>query len=123
MRTMRKIVVGDTTEAVIKLAFDKRAAQESGDSPLDSMSRTLKIRDLRIQIISFIKRNPNSRFRLEIPEFNTEKLLRIGFSNFVETNEDDDSIAKYELKVNDRFTECTVIQKAEYGKDIIIPLM
>lgn len=119
---MKPIILGELTESIIRLIFDKRAALESNDDSLNTMSRTLKIKDLKNQVLSFIKRNPNCRFMLEVPEYNTEKITRLQFSNFVEPTDEDEIASSIELIINDRFTKCIITEKVTIGKDIVLTL-
>ena len=123
MSEIRKLVVGETTETIIRVLFDHRISQESDGSALNIVSRAQKIRDLRSQIIGFVKRNPNAVFELVVPEFKSEKKVKLTFSNFVSPDlEEDEDIANYKILVSDNFVDGEIINKVKIGKDIVIKI-
>ena len=112
----QQVVIGESTETLLKLAFDNRIAQESGEGALNAMSRAIQIRDLKTQVLSFIKRNSNSKFKIEIPEYGVDKVLTMSFTNFIE--EDIEEVSKFDMAIDDNFTKCRIAQKADLGRDI-----
>lgn len=124
MNTIKKIVLGDSTEAIIKSIFNNRIAQESREETLNSISRASQIKDLQIQVLSFIKRNANSSFKLKFEEYNVNKQLVLNFTNFQEIDfSEDDETSKFELEIDNSFTKCYVSQKADLGKDITLTIV
>ena len=121
MGNISRVVIGESTETALKTLFDSRIAQESSEEALNLMSRTQEIRDLKNQVLSFIKRNPNSSFEVIVPEFKVGKVLTLKFTNFPEL-EDDEEVSEYTLEVNDSFDVCEITQKADLGKDIRLTL-
>ena len=121
MSEIRKIVVGETTEIVVRTLFDQRIQQESTEPQLNSISRAMKIKDLKSKVIGFIKRNPNSIFELLVPEYKTEKVLRLKFGNYEMDGSDDDA-SQYIITVRDNFIEAEACHKASVGKDMILKI-
>lgn len=123
MSDIRKLVVGETTETIIRVLFDHRISQESNEGALNTINRAQKIRDLRSQILGFVKRNPNGIFELVVPEFKSEKQVRLTFNNFLspELDEDDDA-SMYRIVVSDNFVDGEIIHKVKIGKDIVIKI-
>lgn len=125
MNEIRKLIVGDTTETIIRILFDYRISQESNSDAFNKVNRALKIKNLKSQIMGFVKRNPNSAFELIAPEFKSEKLIKIRFTNFDDVNydtEEDDNISNYQIVVNDNFVNADIIKKVKIGKDITIKI-
>jgi hypothetical protein len=121
MNEIKKLVIGNTTEMVIKAIFDNRIAQESTNSALNTTSRALKIRDLKSQVMGFIKRNPNALFELVTPEYSNDKQLKVVFSNFPSFEpEEEEDIANYKIVVDDNFITAEIIQKVKVGRDITL---
>jgi len=121
MSEIKKIVVGETTEVVIRTLFDQRIQQESTEQQLNTISRAMKIKDLKSKVIGFIKRNPNSTFELLAPEYKTEKILRIQFGNY-EIDGLDDEASQYVISINDNFIEAEARHKASIGKDLVLKI-
>jgi hypothetical protein len=123
MSEIRKLVVGDTTETIIRILFDHRISQESNNDAFNRANRALKIKDLKSQIMGFVKRNPNSTFELVAPEFKSEKLIKIRFTNFDDCNydtEENDDISNYQIVVEDNFVNADIVKKVKIGKDIVL---
>jgi hypothetical protein len=122
MNQIKKIVVGSTTEAAVRLLFDNKVLQASNDGgTLTLVARALKINDLRTQVLSYIKRNPNSRFEIIAPEHSVDKSIGLVFNNFVDSGDDDD-VSEYRIVIDDSFTSCEITQKAKIGADITMTL-
>jgi hypothetical protein len=121
MDTIKKVVIGDTTEAIIKLLFDHKIAQESNEGAMNAQRRALEIKDLKGQIISFIKRQPNAKFSIEAPEHRINKSVKLSFTNYDEDQEDDDSI-QYKVVVMDDYSSCRITQKSILGADVTLTL-
>jgi len=125
MTTFKKIILGETTEAAIKLLFDNRIAQESSDesTALNVMNRSMTIKDLKTQVLSFIKNNPNSSYKLIVPEFNSDKKLELLFTNYSYLNdEDEDKVSEYEIVVDEAFNECNIKHKSLLGEPVKLRL-
>jgi hypothetical protein len=125
MNDIRKfaIVLGETTEKIIRTLFDYRILQESNDSSLNSASRALKMQDLRSQIIGFVKRQPNSIFKIVSPEYKSEQKISIKFSNFTYDEVDVDNLpSEYDIIINENFVEATIVHKIKVGKDITLKI-
>jgi hypothetical protein len=124
MSNIKKLVVGDTTKAAIRLLFDQRIAQESNDPSFNTIERALNIGKLKSQVMGFIERNPNSRFELVTPEYKNEKVVKLSFDNFENDGEDEDDLnehtCKYKIVVDDNFVEASIINKVVVGKDIVL---
>lgn len=121
MNEMKQLVLGKTTETLIKTLFNERLVQESSEESLTTATRSMRIKDLQIQVLSFMKRNPNSKFELIVPEYKVAKTVRLTFSNF-ETYDDNDETSFYSIVIQDNFTDADIIQKMKIGKDIILKL-
>lgn len=117
MSDIQKIVIGETTEGAIRGIFDHRIAQESGDISFNNNNRALKIRNLKSQVLSFIKRQPNSSFTLNAPEYKSDKTLALKFNNFVGY---DDECSEYTINIHDSFVDAEVVQHVKVGKDITL---
>lgn len=123
MSEMKKLVLGETTEAVLRLLFDRRVAEESSDPEFNTANRALRIHNLKTQIIGFVKRNPNGRFILIVPEYKSEKVLKVVFDNFtIEDNAEDEKVNDYEIVLKDNFVEAEIIHKVIVGKDITLKI-
>jgi hypothetical protein len=121
MNEIKRLVIGNTTEMVIKAIFDNRIAQESTNESLNTTSRALKIRDLKAQVMGFIKRNPNSLFELVTPEYSNDKQLKVVFSNFPSFEpEEEEDISSYKIIVEDNFVGAEIVQRVKVGKDITL---
>ena len=123
MSGIKKVVIGGAVEAVLHTIFDNRVLQESNEENYNSAKRALLINDLKRQILAFVKRNANSRFKVFIPELYMNKTVSIGFNNFEEPEENDDIISDYSIVIDESFTKCSVTQKAEVGRDIVISIV
>jgi hypothetical protein len=121
MSEIKKIVVGETTEIVIRTLFDQRIQQESTEQQLNTISRAMKIKDLKSKVIGFIKRNPNSMFELFVPEYKTEKVLKLQFRNY-EIDGGDEDASEYVITIHDNFIEADACHKASVGRDIILKI-
>ena len=117
---IKKLVVGNTTEVLIRTLFDNRIAEESTSEDLNSVSRAIRIKDLMNQTLSFIKRNPNSKFIVVAPEFKSEKDVKLSFSNFTEMEDDED--ARYQISIRDNFIEADIVHFVEVGNNIKLTL-
>lgn len=115
MNTLKKIEIGETAEALIRLIFDKRVALESADENLNHYSRALEINALKASALAFIKRNPNAKFKLISPEKIFPKDFSIEFSNYCGEIENP---SEYTLTINEDFDEIKVNQKVKVGRDI-----
>lgn len=123
MSEIRKLVVGDTTEAAIRLLFTQRIAQESNDPSHSTVNRAIRIKDLRSQIMGFIKRNPNSNFELIVPEYKSEKEIKLVFDNFTsDGSQSDNDISRYRIIINDNFVEAEIIHRVIVGRDIVLKI-
>lgn len=123
MNKMRKLVVGETTETIIRILFDHRILQESSENALNTVSRAAKIKNLKTQILGFIKRNPNSVFELVAPEYKTDKTVVMNFTNFEEYVATDElGWSRYKIVINDNFIDAEIIQKVTIGKDIVLKI-
>jgi hypothetical protein len=120
MNDIKVLVIGSITEAIIKSVFDIRIAQESKDSSLNAIQRAMKIKEMKSQILGFIKRNPNSNFELIIPELKSNKNLTLAFSNFQSFEPEEECTSKYKIVINDDFVTAKVIQKVTVGEDIVL---
>lgn len=120
MSAIKGIIIGKSTEALIRLLFDNRAAQESTEGALNAMSRASNIKKLKNEVISFVKRNANSKFELEAPEYDTEKTVKLSFNNFTGEEEEDDVTCEFKMVIDESFTKCNISQKAKFGKDITL---
>ena len=120
MSVIKGVIIGKSTEALIRLLFDNRAAQESTEGALNAMTRASKIKNLKNEVISFIKRNANSKFELEAPEYDTEKKVKLSFNNFTGEEEEEDITSEFKISIDESFTTCNVSQKAKFGKDITL---
>jgi len=137
MSDIKKMIVGETTAAVMRAIFDYRIAQESTEPNLNTVQRAGRIKNLKAQIMAFIKRNHNGLFRIIIPEYMSSKTLMLEFTNF---NEDKlsktwcinsskeiyyqkdlkDKFIFYTIEVHDNFVQATIIQKVNVGKNIVL---
>lgn len=124
MNEMKNIVVGETTEIIIRTLFDSRIAQESNENAYNTVDRALKIRDLKSQMLGFIKRNPNAIFKITAPEFKSDKNIRLTFSNFDHylSDEEDLNLSLYKIDIQDNFIEANIIQEVKVGKDIMLKI-
>jgi hypothetical protein len=124
MSEIQKLVVGETTETLIRVVFDQRIAQESNEDLLNKVDRALKIRNLKTQVLGFIKRNPNAIFELTVPEYKSEKSLKLRFANFSSHDLDEDTteFSKYSIVLKDNFVEGEIIQQVTVGKDIVLKI-
>jgi hypothetical protein len=120
MNDIKVLVIGSITEAIIKSVFDVRIAQESRDSSLNAINRAMKIKEMKSQILGFVKRNPNSNFELVVPELKSNKNLTLVFSNFQSSEPEEECDSKYKIVINDDFVTAKVIQKVTVGEDIIL---
>ena len=120
MNDIKILVIGSITEAIIKSVFDVRIAQESRDSSLNAINRAMKIKEMKSQILGFVKRNPNSNFELVVPELKSNKNLTLAFSNFQSSEPEEECDSKYKIVINDDFVTAKVIQKVTVGEDIIL---
>lgn len=120
MNDIKVLVIGSITEAIIKNVFDVRIAQESRDSSLNAINRAMKIKEMKSQILGFVKRNPNSNFELVVPELKSNKNLTLVFSNFQSSEPEEECDSKYKIVINDDFVTAKVIQKVTVGEDIIL---
>lgn len=117
---IKKLVVGNATEILIRTIFDSRIAEESSSENLNAISRAVRIRDLMNQTLGFVKRNPNSKFTIISPELLVDKKVKLSFTNFVEDEEDDDS--EYQINITDDFTTAEIIKFVEIGNNIKLTL-
>lgn len=117
MNNIKELVVGKTTETIIRSLFTERIMQESGDESLNTASRAMKIKDLSSQVLGFIKRNPNSKFEIISPEFKSDKAVTLTFSNFETYGETNEEISSYSIVINENFVEAEIVQKMKVGKD------
>jgi len=122
MTTIRKIVVGESTESIIRFLFDHRIALESEEVNYNSIDRAMKIRDLKGQVISFIKRNPNSNFELIAPERISDKIINLRFTNYNDDITELDECSEYVIEVDDSFVKAYVTQKVKVGKNITLTI-
>lgn len=120
MNDIKVLVIGSITEAIIKSVFDVRIAQESRDSSLNAINRAMKIKEMKSQILGFVKRNPNSNFELVVPELKSNKNLTLVFSNFQSSEPEEECDSKYKIVINDDFVTAKVIQKVTVGEDIVL---
>ncbi len=124
MEGIKNLVIGETTETLIRAIFENRIAQESTSENLGSIGRTLRIRELRSQVMEFIKNNPNSIITLTSREYKSPKVLELRFANFnddyLDVTDEDNSVVTIEIA--DNFTEARIIRKAEVGRDFILTL-
>lgn len=120
MNDIKVLVIGSITEAIIKSVFDVRIAQESRDSSLNAINRAMKIKEMKSQILGFVKRNPNSNFELVVPELKSNKNLTLAFSNFQSSEPEEECDSKYKIVINDDFVTAKVIQKVTVGEDIVL---
>jgi hypothetical protein len=119
MNDIKPLVLGEGTESAIKHVFDHRILEESKDPSHNTISRALRVKNLKSQIIGFIERNPNGHFELVAPEYKSEKLFKLSFNNF---EEEDDEANEYQIVIADNFVEAEVIHKVTVGKDIVLKL-
>jgi hypothetical protein len=119
MNEIKAIVIGEATEATIRYIFDHRILEESKDPSYNTVSRALRVRDLKSQIMGFIERNPNGHFELIAPEYKSEKLFKLSFNNF---EEEDDEANEYQIVIADNFVEAEIIHKVTVGKDIVLKI-
>ena len=122
MNKIQKLVVGETTETVIRVIFDHRIAQESSDNALNLIKRASRIKDLKYQVIGFIKRNPNHIFDLIVPEYKSDKELKLSFTNFNDINADEDDFSKVQIHIQDNFVDAEITKKVKIGRDIVLKL-
>jgi hypothetical protein len=115
MDILKKIEIGETTEALIRLTFDKRIALESEDENLNHYSRAMEINALKANTLAFIKRNPNANFKLVAPEKTFPKDFSMDFSNY---SGKIDNPSEYILTINEYFDEVKVTQRVKVGRDI-----
>jgi hypothetical protein len=117
---IKKLIVGNTTEVLIRTLFDNRIAEESSSNDLNNVARAMQIRDLRNQVLVYLRSNPNSKFTLIAPEFKSEKAITLKFNNFIEEEDDDDS--SYAITIEDNFVEAEVIKFVEVGQNLKLTL-
>ena len=122
MNKILKIIVGETAETIMRVAFDHRIAQESGDIAFNTISKAGRIKDLKNQIMGFVKRNPNSVFDVTIPEYKSDKKVKIAFTNFNEIELDENNITLYSIVIKDNFVNAEITQKVKIGKDITLKI-
>ena len=122
MSEIQKMIVGETTERIIRTLFDQRIQQESTEPDYNTSSRASRIKDLKIKVISYIKRNPNAQFELVTPEYKADKQLVLVFSNYELANLNDKDVSKFTITISDNFVEAEVRQKVIVGKDMIMKL-
>ena len=117
---IKKLIVGNTTETLLRTLFDNRIAEESTSENLNGNRRAMQIKNLSAQILGFIRRNPNSRFTIIVPEYKFEKTVKLKFNNFIEEEDDDDS--SYTILLNDNFVEAEIIKFVEVGNNTTLTL-
>jgi hypothetical protein len=122
MNQIKKLVIGTTTESVLRLLFDLRVANESSDPDFNSASRALRIQDLKAQVLGFIKRNPNGTFIVISPEYKSEKVLTLKFDNFILDEDEEENDNTYEIVINENFVEAEITHKVLVGKDIVLKI-
>ena len=118
--SIKKLIIGNTTEALLNTLFNNRISEESTSNDFNSNSRAIKIKDLKNQIIGYMKRNPNSRFTVIAPEFKSEKQVKLQFNNFLDEEDDDDSV--YVISIEDNFVTAEIIKIVEIGNNIKLTL-
>jgi hypothetical protein len=117
---IKKLIVGNTTEVLIRTLFDNRIAEESSSNDLGNIARAMQIKDLKNQVLVYLKSNPNSRFTLVAPEFKSEKTIVLKFNNFIEEEDDEDS--SYAINIQDNFVEAEIIKFVEVGQNLKLTL-
>jgi hypothetical protein len=117
---IKKLIVGNTTEVLIRTLFDNRIAEESSSNDLSNVARAMQIRDLKNQILVYLRSNPNSRFTLVAPEFKSEKTVVLKFNNFI--GEEDDEDSSYAINIEDNFVEAEIIKFVEVGQNLKLTL-
>lgn len=120
MSSIKKLVVGETTLSTIRGLFDNRIAQEGGSPTFNNVDRALKIKDLKSQVIGFINRNHNGNFELIVPEYRSEQVVKLKFTNYTEVEDDEDPT--YVIEVNDNFVSANITHRVKVGKDIILKI-
>jgi len=124
MKEIKPIIVGDTTRAIISSIFDSRIIKESSEDRMNILSRAIQIKDLKIHILNFIKRTPNAIIELTAPEYYSDKKVKIIFNNFNEDYDlsEDEDVVKFNIDVDESYTEAKITQKVSIGKDIVMIL-
>lgn len=125
MSEIRKVILGKTTESLLRNIFDSRIAQESVEETYNTIERAIKIKALKDKIISFVKMNPNSFFELLSPELKLEKRSKLSFTNFndiIDDEEDYENFSHYVIEIDDSYTFATVNKKIKIGKDITLKI-
>lgn len=117
---LKKVVLGESTEAVIRHLFDRRSAQEGNEGSLNSMDRSLRINELKGEVLHFIKNNANSNFSLVVPEYKVNKSVKVTFSNYL--GELDGEASEYVFKIDENFSKCEVVHKLRVGRDVVFLL-
>jgi len=119
MEKIKKMVIGNIAEVILRTIFSTRISEESTSDELNKVSRARKIYDLQNKVIGFVKRQPNSVFQVEIPEYESDKRLKLEFSNFPdEYDEDDDETCHYNIIIEDNFVIARVLLQTELGEPI-----
>jgi hypothetical protein len=125
MNEIRKVILGKTTESLLKEIFYSRIAQESIEETYNTLERAIKIKALKDKVISFIKMNPNSFFEVLYPELKLEKRSKISFTNFndiIDDEEDYENFSHYVIEIDDSYTFANVSKKIKIGKDITLKI-
>ena len=86
------IKIDDTVDRVIKTIFDSRIQKENVEPNLDSFSKSVKIKSLQHKILAFIHSNPISNINITLPDVETDKEIKLMFSNICGENESDVTI-------------------------------
>lgn len=126
MNEIKKIVLGNTTEKIISLIFDNHMLQESMERNKNQISRDLRIRDLKSQLMGFIRRNANAIFELNFTEYMSDKVTKIIFTNFdgydLEDAINEDEFSHYIIDIDTLCSSIIITHKVKIGKNITITL-
>ncbi len=121
MNEVKQIVIGDVTKSIINSIFDNRIIQEDLNNDQNHLSRAIRIKQLKIEIMNFLKRNPNSVVEINANEYLLNKKVKVICNNFNEDFEmsDEEDICRYVIDIEDNYVEARVTKKVKIGRDIV----
>jgi len=121
MNEVKQIVIGDVTKSIINSIFDNRIIQEDLNNDQNHLSRAIRIKQLKIEIMNFLKRNPNSVDEINANEYLLNKKVKVICNNFNEDFEmsDEEDICRYVIDIEDNYVEARVTKKVKIGRDIV----